>query len=475
MRNLALRSGVVASLFAAMAVAAACGGDDTSSGSTDDGGTGDATTSDVVTPQDGGADANGPGPATLTLLDSANQPFAGGKVVFYDTHGAPQPPITTGADGKATMTVEAGWSVAGSGTTAASVSSGAQTYVTTFVGIEPGDDLTTIVAYSAGKSPVNDHVTVQIPSGISGSATHIMVTDGCDSVGAGGSASVQLAVNPSCERTLGDGGTAIDVFLYATDVDGQIIQYAQATDLPYVASMTVSGMSLVAGTPRAITTTGTPPSDAVSYYFYSQYLAHDLAFGYDYLNRQADGGVAGLSMGTPAGSFLDQLAFNVQVEYPFANGYSPVRSRYTYGASDGGFALDFDALLPKIHDSANTSDDAGTVGISFQADAPITGADGELAEVAWFTPTPGDSGHTDGVTWSIVSPAAVTIAPPKLTNDLVAFVPGSDAFLAYVTVYKGTPFGSYAAFRKGFLQYNQINTDKSKPYTLDMTAIIAPL
>ena len=471
MRKWLIRAGISAVVASACVSAGACGGDD-SNGTGGDSGAGDGTTTDVVSTKDSGsdagADAKAPGPATLTVLQNGTA-YAGAKVVFYDGTGAPQPLITTGADGKATMTVSTGWSVTGSVVLPGSTS---QTQLLSFLDIEPGDDLVMTSETEKSKAAL---VAVDEPTGAISGIDSVIYSAGCGSQSYSDGTPGNAIVTGPCLHALGDGGSTFDVLVTAIDANQNTIAYAQMTNVAYTGSGEhLTGLTWSTATNVPVAFTGSPPASAVSLGAQTTFVGSGLAFGSSDVSANADAGTPSFALGTPVGSFANQASLQFGVQFgPILDGFAYVTHRALANDS-ASYPVDFGALAPALQSGTLTSDDGGGVSFAVTSAAPLSGYDGEIISL-YFYKEVGDSGTYDTAFWSVVSPASTSIVPPKLTSDLTAFVPAmANMYLTGFYVQKATTLGSYAAYRKGYARYPFNAPDLSAPFTIEETGIFVP-
>ncbi|MEO7109681.1 MAG: hypothetical protein ABI183_04500 [Polyangiaceae bacterium] len=430
--------GVVVALTLAFAAASACSGDDAGGNPIDASADSPDQNDGSPTTADGGDGAPANGAATVTVLENGS-PFANAIVVFYTSDGTPQPPITTGADGKASMTVAAGWSVTASAT---SSSGGTDTIcsLTTFLAIEPGDNLVATGLLPKTASPKNGTVEVVSPGTYSGASSYGW-SDGCNSSGNTDGGNVALPVNDSCLEA----GT-LDVLGLAYQGTNGMIASAQAVGQTYVDGGSISGFAWSPITPTTLATTGTPPANATSFGYDIELYSGNNHFGGFNLGIGLGGAFTPPHVTIPNGTFLTTA--NWTASLIFSSAPNSNVQLFAQTPISSAFSVDFGSLPPEIHDLVATADAAGNASIAFTADGPLTGLTGMISEIDYdaTSSTQADAGDTEQVQWQIVAPVAASTTLPKLTKDLVpAFVPATHS--AYARALGGTTYADYRAFR----------------------------
>lgn len=173
-------------------------------------------------------DAELPGPVTVTVT-GAGGPIADVDVVFNDASGAVLGATTTDPSGEATAMVPSGGAV-----TVAVVSGGAHASIS-WLGVEPGDELTWAVEPPTPTSV--GPVRVTLPGAFAG-ATHYTTQLGCADLAetTDGAADVTGAIPAPC---LGSDGM-FDVVASALDAGNNVVAYAFDTDVVPTAAGTTA-------------------------------------------------------------------------------------------------------------------------------------------------------------------------------------------------------------------------------------------
>ncbi|MGH7281246.1 MAG: hypothetical protein ACRELY_06975 [Polyangiaceae bacterium] len=374
---------------------------------------------------DAAHDAGTPGPVTIRVLafdGTQYVPASQGVVVFYDPDGTPQSPISLDATGVVTATV-----LPKSAVTVSTPYPGPPNSppydgsLFTYLGIEPGDDLTVDGMYNSRLIPVSNFATIEIenPTGDAGDpASLFLIGDHCQTMSTAGPPSKDIAAWDYCSF---DGGINV---LAMSEIDAKnAVAYAQGSvEQPADGGTTLSDWAWAPSIPTSLAISGTLPLTASQIQIRASlrmgaycYLAHDdttragdLLHG---LANVADGGIQSpISMGFPGDGFIDNVAYETDIAYV---GRSECTKIISINPIEEGLSLDATKVPPLIHDATISYDDASrTATADFVADGDIGQTQGVILEQSF-----GYGSHA--YLWTIIAPPTSHIVVPALTSELV--------------------------------------------------------
>jgi hypothetical protein len=462
---------VTALVFGGFVATAACGGDDNllnpldagTDSATDSTVSSDAAPDAIVNPTDASNDASIIAPVTVTAL-AASGPVEGAVVVFYSPSGIAQPALLTNANGMVTTTAEKGSSVSVSIRTVPLV--GAPFYdVTTFLQIEPGDQLTAVPENPKPPQAIdNGTVTIPFPGAVT-NATNYNYADGCKGVINNAGGDTVLPVGPECLQN--DGGT-LQIFGSANASGGSLLASLETTGASYVDGGSVTGLAWSSITPTALAVTGTPSGAPTSLDFDVLYYVGDVVFGGFGSSYTLGGTFTAPQIGTPSSALLTTSVSEATLYYAeTGTSYTEQITQSTFAA---GLSADFVSMPPHVFGANLTTDGAGGASLSFSTSGPLTSLDGMTSTFDFNLALP-DGGTSSG-TWKIISPPVASLNAPPLTTDLVPAFPSSLTFDQSVLLH-GTQFGSYGVYRRAYPKLDAVGELASAPYRIEK-AVVAP-
>lgn len=433
----------------ALALAAACGGNDETftDGGTDSGG-------DVDAAIDASPDAPTTGNATITVRGMGN-PVQGMTIVWNDPTGAVQTQETTDATGMATESIMIGSSVSIFVTVNGGVTP--QFITITYLAIEPGDNL---VWEFDGPPPVTaTTATITLP-GIVANATSYRVSAGCvETSTANPAVPVTLVIPQACLGT----DTNLDIVATATAANGAPLAYdtARAAVAGAATAVTLDAWQTTYA-PLTYTLTN-PPADATGVGLENHFRIDGVHFAGPGGGGGFAGGMATITSGYWNGGIVDRLQYAIFIGRTVGN--PPVAA----GASVlmGGLANtpaavthDLNTLLPRVN-SASLSGPSGRVTFSWDAAGSFATADGVLLLGSWTEPNESHAAY-------VMAPpdASSPLAVPLIPDALMQYRPGAGVTYPQPTLIfaEADYMAGYDVFRqRGWLIFGQNATNTIPP------------